>query len=145
MACDARRKSAGGFSLLELMIVVVILGIMAGTASPMIGRIYDNLEFRRQISKFSATLRYAKLLAVTKGETVHLTLAEGEDCIFRLRGPVDESRECTLGDEEVLTMDPGEIYFFPEGTATPTLLTFKRAERVKLIRIDLLTARPVIE
>ena len=136
---------AKGFSLIEILVVMVILGIMAGIATPMVGRIFDNLEFRQQIKRFSSTLRYAKLLAITKGEQVSLTLAEGEDCVFQLRGPIEEDRSCTLGDEEILTMDPGEIVFYPEGTATPGLLTFEQGERVKLIRLDLLTALPVID
>jgi type II secretion system protein H len=134
-----------GFSLVEILVVMVILGIMAGIATPMVGRIFKNLEYRQQIKRFSSTLRYAKLLAITKGEQVILTLAEGDDCVFQLRGPVEEDRSCTLGDEEILTMDPGEIVFYPEGTATPALLTFEQGERVKLIRLDLLTALPVID
>ncbi len=37
-----------------------------------------------------------------------------------------------------------EVFFYPEGIATPALLTFARGERVKVIRLDLLTARPVV-
>ena len=145
--CRRRLASVNnqGFTLFEVLAVMVILGIMAGTATPMVARIYDNLKFRHQVRKFSSTLRYAKLVAVTSGETVNLKLDEGEECVFLLSGPVDESRDCTLGEEETLTMAPGEISFYPEGIATPALLTFARGERVKNIRLDLLTARPVIE
>jgi prepilin-type N-terminal cleavage/methylation domain-containing protein len=141
LACAINTK---GFSLFEILAVMVILGIMAGTAIPTVGRIYDNLKFRQQVRKFSSILRYAKLLAVTRGETVSLKLAEDEDCVFQLTGPVEESRDCNLGEDEVLTMEPEEIFFYPEGIATPALLTFTRGERVKRIRLDLLTARPVI-
>lgn len=134
-----------GFTLFEVLAVMVILGVMAGTATPMVGRIYDNLKLRHQVRKFSSVLRYAKLVAVTRGETVNLKLDEGEECVFLLTGPVDERRDCTLGAEETLTMAPGEIAFYPEGIATPALLTFTKGERVKNIRLDLLTARPIIE
>jgi hypothetical protein len=82
-------------------------------------------------------------MAVSRGEIVTLALPEEGDCLFVLSGAVEETRECDLGEEDVLTMDPGEIYFFPEGTATPALLTFEKGERIKRIRLDLLTARPV--
>ena len=149
LVCCYRKRLAfgntGGFSLIELLVVMVIVGIMAGTAAPTVGRIYDNLKFRQQIRKFSAVLRYAKLVAVTRGEQVSLKLDEGDECVFQLTGPVEESRDCSLGEEEVLTMAPGEIFFYPEGTATPAVLTFEKGERVKRIRLDLLTARPVVE
>ena len=151
MSCrnGCRRRLAsdhcGGFTLFEVLAVMVILGIMAGTATPMVGRIYENLKFRHQVRRFSSILRYAKLVAVTSGETVNLKLDEGEECVFLLTGPVDERRDCTLGEEESLTMAPGEIVFYPEGIATPAVLTFTKGERVKNIRLDLLTARPFIE
>ncbi len=134
-----------GFSLFEILAVMVILGLMVGTAIPAVGRIYDNLKFRRQIREFSSVLRYAKLVAVTRRATVSLKLAEDEECAFQLTGPVEESRDCNLGEEEVLTLEPGQIFFYPEGIATPALLTFTSGERLKRIRLDLLTARPVVE
>lgn len=134
-----------GFSLFEILAVMVILGLMVGTAIPAVGRIYDNLKFRRQIREFSSVLRYAKLLAVTRRETVRLELSEEDDCVFQLTGPVEENRDCDLGEEDVLNLEPEQIFFYPEGTATPALLTFARGERVRRIRLDLLTARPVVE
>jgi type II secretory pathway pseudopilin PulG len=127
------------------MVVMVILGIMAATAIPTVGRVFDNLRFKQQVGQYSAILRYAGLVAVTRGEAVSLKLAEGGDCLFLLTGPIAESRDCKLGEEDALTMAPAEIIFYPEGTATPALLTFEKGARVKRIRLDLLTARPVID
>ena len=45
----------------------------------------------------------------------------------------------------IFEMEPGEVIFYPEGIATPALLTFTRGERVKRIHVDLLTSRPVVE
>ena len=134
-----------GFSLIEMLIVLVILGIMAGIAAPAVGRVMDNLKFRQQVDKYSAIMRYARLKAVSRGKMVTLKLVEEGDCVFQLSGPIEESRDCDLSEDDVLTMDPGEVYFFPEGVATPALLTFEKGDRLKKIRLDLLTARPVIE
>jgi len=76
---------------------------------------------------------------------VVLRLAEDDECAFNFTGPVAETRSCNLKEEDVFTMEPGEIIFYPEGHATPALLTFERGERLKEIRVDLLTARPVME
>jgi prepilin-type N-terminal cleavage/methylation domain-containing protein len=135
----------GGFSLFEIMVVMIILGIMAATAIPTVGRVIDNLRYKQQVRKYSSILRYAGLVAVTRGEAVRLKLAEGDDCVFLLTGAIDESRDCQLGEEDVLTMAPAEIVFYPDGTATPALLVFEKGPRRQRIRLDLLTARPVVE
>ena len=138
-------RTNAGFSLIEMMIVLVILGIMAGISAPAVGKILDNLKFRQQVDKYSAIMRYARLKAVAKGEMVTLKLMEEGDCVFQLSGPIEETRDCDLSEDDALTMDPGEIYFFPEGIATPALLTFEKGDRLKKIRLDLLTARPILE
>lgn len=137
--------NAAGFSLFEMLAVLVILGIMAGTAAPALGRIMDNLKFRQQVGRYREILQYARIVAVSRGEIVSVKLSEEEECLFVLSGPVDETRDCGLDDEDVLTMDPGEIFFYPEGIATPAVLTFETEERVKRIRLDLLTARTAVE
>ena len=134
-----------GFSMFEMMVALIILAIMAAMSGPALGRMIDNLEFRQQVKQYSAILRYARLVAVSKGEVVSLRLSEDEDCLFILSGPVDETKECKLDEEDILTVDPGEIFFFPEGTATAALVTLERGERKKRIRLDLLTAIPVVE
>lgn len=134
-----------GFSLFELMVVMIILGIMAGTATPVIGRVFDSLKFRQQLGKYTAIMRYAKLVAVSRGGVVSLKLAEGDECVFELTGPLEESRNCDLGEEDVLTMDPGEIFFYPEGTSSHVLLTFAKGTRIKKIRLDMLTSKPIVE
>jgi len=135
-----------GFSLLEMLMVLVILGIMAGMAGPALGRLLDGLKFRKQTGHFSAILRYARLLAISRGETVRLHLdSEVDVCVFELSGPVQERKDCGLQDQDILVMDPGDIYFFPEGYATPGTLTFAKGKRVSRLRLDLLTGRPELE
>jgi prepilin-type N-terminal cleavage/methylation domain-containing protein len=141
----AGRRSAAprGFSLFEMLVALIILAIMAGMAGPSLGRLMDGLKFRQQTRQLGAVLRYARLLAVTSGETVQLRLdRENEGCLFLLSGPVEESKTCELLDEDVLVMDPGDFFFFPEGNATPGTLTFSKGQRVFRLRLDILTGRP---
>lgn len=135
--------SQKGFSLFEMLIVLVIMAVIAAMATPAVGRIMDNLSFRGQTRKINSLIRYARLQSISSGEELLLTLDEGDECVFKLSGPVNESRSCDLAEEDVLVMEPAEIMFFPEGTATPAMITFEKGERVKRIRIDLLTALPI--
>jgi general secretion pathway protein H len=139
-------KGRRGFSLLEMLVVLVILAIMAGMTGPALGRLLDGLKFRQQTDHFSAILRYARLLAISRGETVRLHLdREVDDCVFELSGPVQERKDCELQDQDILVMDPGDFYFFPEGYATQGTLTFTKGKRVSRLRLDLLTGRPELE
>ncbi|MBU0482375.1 MAG: GspH/FimT family pseudopilin [Proteobacteria bacterium] len=135
--------SGEGFSLFEMLVVLMILAVMAAMATPAVGRLADNLKFRSQTREISSILRYARLQAISRGGELRVTLDEGEECIFKLSGAVRETRECGLEEDDVLIMEPEEILFFPEGTATPALITFEKGERVKKIRVDLLTAMPI--
>jgi len=147
--CCCRKKMLSvnnhGFTLVEILVVMFIVAIMAGTAAPSVGRIYDNLKFRKQVGNFSSILRYAKLVAVTSGEKVALSLGDDGGCVFEYTGAVEESRNCNIGEEDYFTLEPDEVIFYPEGVATPALLTFERGDRLKRIRVDLLTARPIFE
>lgn len=134
-----------GFTLFEVLAVMIIVAIVAGASAPAVGRIMSNLEFRQQSGKLTAVLRYSRLLAIGKGEVVSLKLSEEEDCLFVISGPVDESRECRLGEDDVLEMAPGEVFFYPEGMSSPVLITFEKGERLRKISLDILTGRPVVE
>ncbi len=134
-----------GFSLFEMLVVLMVMGIIAAMGTPAIGRLMDSLSYRQQVREITSLIRYARLQAISSGEELRLNLDEGEDCIFKISGPVKESRDCGLEEDDVLVMKPGEVIFFPEGTATPGMITFEKGDRIKNIRIDLLTALPITQ
>jgi prepilin-type N-terminal cleavage/methylation domain-containing protein len=59
-----RKPVAGGFTLIEIIIVVVILGIAAVIAVPMLSSAAD-MKVRAAANRIAADLEYAKGLAVT--------------------------------------------------------------------------------
>ena len=132
-----------GFTLFEMLLAMALLGVMATMAGLALGPLLDKIKFRRQTEKYTSLLRYARLLAITSGKPTSLTLGgTGDDCTFVLSGGREETKACELDDHDVLVMDPGALTFFPEGTATPGVLTFSRAGRKATIHLDLLTGRP---
>lgn len=135
-----------GFTLFEMLLAITLLGIMVAMAGLAMGPVLEKVNFRRQAEKYTALLRYTRLLAITSGKATSLTLGgEGEDCLFQISGAKEEEKACGLGEKDILVMDPGVITFFPEGSATPGLLTFSREGRKAAIRLDLLTGRPELE
>lgn len=141
-----KRPGQHGFTLVEMLLAVALLGVMGVMAGLAMNPIMEKVRFSRQVERYVAIMRQARLVAITGGKPARLELGgEGEACLFRLSGPVEEKKECGLEDDDVLVMDPGVVTFFPEGTATPGVLTFTRSGRKAVVRLDLLTGRPEIE
>ncbi len=135
-----------GFSLLELLVVLVLLGVMAGVAGPAVGRFLDTLEFRKQTATIMTTVRYARLMAITHGKLLVMTATEEQSPpSLTLSGAVEEVRELELAEDATLEIDPLELVFSPEGYATPGTLTVTAGERREIITIDPLTALPMLE
>ena len=133
-----------GFSLLELLTVLILLGFLAGVSVPAIGRFMENLSFRKQVGSVVANLRYVRLQAVTRGEDIFVSLEE-EGQLLRLTGGLEEERFLDIDDEALLVLEPGEIVFSPQGYVTPARLTLSMDERSRTIMMDPLTALPVIQ
>ncbi len=130
---------------MELLTVLVILGVFAAVSAPAIGRILSNISVRNKTQNVVAILRYTRLMAISKGKEVRLTLNSFEEGgVFLLTGGVQESRNLNLGEEESLTMSPSEIIFFPESHSTIATLEVIIGNQTREITIDPLTALPLI-
>lgn len=69
--CERRRRCARGYSLVELLIVISIMGILAGIVLPSFNpSVHDHLQATASI--LSADMAYARNLAVTNNSTYRL-------------------------------------------------------------------------
>ena len=140
------RLRSRGFSLIELLVVLVLIGIMAGVAAPAVGRFVDTLEFREQVAEVMAIVRYARLKAITEGKLLVITAdTDASSHSLTLSGAVYEVRDLELAEDATLEIEPLELVFSPEGYATPGSLKLTSGERSETITIDPLTALPMLE
>jgi general secretion pathway protein H len=93
-----RRPEAGGFTLLEILVVVVIIGIVSGVLIANLGG-DERRSAEREARRLAGALEHAAALAQWKGEMLGVS-AEGVAYRFWRRG--EDGRWSTLDDDEVL-------------------------------------------
>lgn len=134
----------GGFSLLELLLVLLILGILAAVSTPAISRLLNSMTVRHRTQDIVSTLRYARLLSISTGQEIQVTLNMDDGPVFRLSGGVEEERNINLGENDSLTMTPETITFFPESQVSAAELIVVIGNQRREIILDPLTALPII-
>ena len=63
-----------GFTLIEILLVLVILGFMAGLAIPHFSRSYSTILLKRTASDLASLMRYAQSRALIQRQVFQLTL-----------------------------------------------------------------------
>lgn len=127
----ACRQRAAGFTMVELVVVIMILGILAVVALP---RMSDSLTFREAAfqDEVAAALRYAQKTAVSHRRlvcatftttTVTLTIAAANPAVAcsgtTLNAPDGNAAFArSLDPANVTTGVVGPIYFQPSGVVT---------------------------
>lgn len=135
--------SSAGFSLFELLIVLVMLGILAGIAAPAVGRLLAGLDFRQQVGDVMAQIRAIRLQAVVSGQQITMSIKDN-NLLLGLGADEQEVKELELNPESELTLEPSVVIFTPQSTVTPATISLSTGSRSRTISLDPLTALPVI-
>ncbi len=116
-------KRSSGFTLLELIVIIVLLGIMAAIALP---RFFDVSDYRIRAAydEVAGAVRYAQKLAVASGCEVQVQIYNNGYALQR------HATDCTTGSFINVTDHPITHATFSGVTLTPvTSFVFDRAGR----------------
>jgi type IV fimbrial biogenesis protein FimT len=135
----SRKSRASGFTLVEMVIAVVILGILTSMALPSFLQMLRNSEIRNAAESIANGLQKARAEAVTRNNNVSFTLGSGTSwtVAFVPDGSMVESRSGKEGSASVIATAVAA-----DGTTTATAVTFNNLGQVvpnaaNLARVDL--------
>ncbi len=136
-----------GFSLIEILVVLFLIGLAYALAAPTIGSGAASLELKSATRQLAAALRKARGVAITQRQEAVLSLdvtakkfaVSGEIKAYALPMSVELSL-FTAQSEQVLDQ-VGNIRFFPDGTSTGGRITLSVGNARNALDVDWLTGK----
>lgn len=147
MSCSPKTKSALGFTLVEILVVLAILGLVYGLALPVFSRTLDGPRLERAVRALVADLREARSLALARGEPVFVYIqpqigawrlensSDGVDHSIQIRASVPNAWRSADGTHV--------IGFFPDGESSGGEIRLRLNDRAQQVKVQWLTGRVV--
>ena len=148
-ACRCGLRAAG-YTLVELLVVLVIASLLLAAVPPMLSAAMPGAEVKSAARQLAASLRYARHEAITQRREVALTL-DLEERRYSIQGKERESRlpeglslALTTGHTEVIGKQRGMIRFFPDGSSSGGRIEVASGKRQSTVDVDWLTGRVAV-
>jgi prepilin-type N-terminal cleavage/methylation domain-containing protein len=98
----SRYQRRSGYSLAELLVVVVLVGLLLGLAAPSLRRQMARIRAHAALNRLAGDLYHARMLAVREGDRVDLVLRrDGGPCVrsyvIHLHSTGTAAREVAIG------------------------------------------------
>ncbi len=133
------RALSGGFSLIEMLVVVVIMGLALSIFATFAPRGHAELELATSTDQLANTLRLARAQAIaTQLPVVFAPSRDGH--AFALVGQVQKLPSPVT----VSVPTAAGITFLPDGSSSGGTILLAVGTRSRVIRVDWLTGRPII-
>lgn len=139
-----------GFTLLEMMIVLVIAALILAVAPPLLSRALPGTQLKGAARQIAAGLRYTRGHAVISQQEAVFKLdvearrAEISGRAKPLKLPQDLDLRLFTAQAELVDEQVGAVRFYPDGSATGGRITVAYDEREYHVDIDWLTGHVAI-
>jgi len=146
-----RRKCrrTSGFTLVELLVVMVIAALVLGLVATSISRNVSGAEMRSAARKMTASIRYTRTRAILdKQEQVFMIDTENRSYLAPKREavvlPEGMNVAVTTARSELTAENVGGIRFYPDGGSTGGFIELEANERIYRIDVTWLTGEASI-
>ncbi len=120
---ERQMRPRGGFTLIETMLVVAVMGIVLGLAIPNAMRFFNGQRLRGARTELMADMAYARSLAIARRQTVRMVITTDRYQIVTLPdSTVVRSRTAPNGVEFNANVSPR---FYPYGLADPAAVVVR--------------------
>ena len=139
-----------GFTLVEIMVVMVIVALMMALVGTSISRNISGAQMRTAASKVAASLRYTRTRAIlTKSEQVFLVDTEKRTYQAAEREakqlPEGMKVELNTARSELTSETVGGIRFYPDGGSTGGNVRLEANGRIYRVNVAWLTGEASVE
>lgn len=125
----ARPHPEAGFTLLEALVILAIMGLAAGISFPAVSAAFRYQDFLDGATRFEAALRSARAEAMRRGVSVRFSVSSDQRG-FAAGAVTDRLPERLRG-----TPRAGGITFYPDGTASGGELAVEDGVRQRRWRV----------
>lgn len=142
--CESAPLGQAGFSLLELIIVMVMIGLLFTIAAVSVGRSVTGAEVRNAHRDITAGLRHTRGQAIVQRQQ-QVFLVDADANTWQAAGdppkPLPEGMAITLNTarSELTGENAGGIRFYPDGASTGGSVVLTSGEREWHVTVGWLT------
>ena len=141
------RARPGGFTLVELLVVLLLLSLLLAVVPPLFSRAFPGVEARGAARTLAATLRNTRSEAVFSGHDQAVVIdlenkhyqRQGSDRVTEIPGALE--LELVTAREELLDERVGAIRFYPDGSSTGGRVTLGGERDGWMVDVDWLSGR----
>ncbi len=138
------KKSQGGFSLIEIILVMVFIAVLAGLASSSMFKSLGRAKIKSVAKDLVSAIRYTRGQAVTKHKEKTITFNVKEKTYKAPRKktvqiPDEIDINLYTADSEIADETSGSIRFFSDGSSTGGWIKLTYKNKVWKINVNWLT------
>ncbi|MET0065262.1 MAG: prepilin-type N-terminal cleavage/methylation domain-containing protein [Candidatus Thiodiazotropha sp.] len=141
-----RGRSAAGFTLIEIMLVLVILGLIYSLAPPLFHKAFPALKLKAVTRDLVQEIRFVQQSAITTGQPTAMRFELSEDRYQSALINAGALRQLPEGFHFVhppsnLAGQTLELHFYPDGSASGGQVQIGVDKRLYTIQVDWLTSQ----